>query len=89
MAFRLSHEASLNNTVTHDVIELAVSDGCGAVSLRIETTPGSDDDPMKNVRELLAALDISKVRAEDIEDQSMLEWSTRPKRPKPSPTQAQ
>ncbi len=67
----LAIEAIRNGEVSHDVIEIAASDGCARFNVRIEAEPATDDAPLSNVRSMLSALQITKFSLEDYPDRSV------------------
>jgi hypothetical protein len=54
-----------NGVNSHDVVVVSANDGCGAISLRIETSPSQNPQMMDAINDLLSALMISKSNLSD------------------------
>jgi hypothetical protein len=62
-----------NDENTHNVVVISVDDGCGDISLRIETSPSQNSQVMDAIRDLLSALKISKTDLSDDPDPELRE----------------
>jgi hypothetical protein len=71
-----------NDANTHNVVVVSVDDGCGALWLRLETSPSQNPHMMNTINDLLSALKISKTNLSDDPDPELREhYAERPVEP--------
>lgn len=62
-------------TEKHDIVQVAVTDGCGAVHVQIESSPSGRDEPFPDVIDLISAIQITKTVVSDQDVQEALDFS--------------